>query len=61
MAINRIKFIRYGDDGKDYFWITNMIPEMIMHPYRTELNGKNISGYTDPHGTMLFAEAVIES
>ena len=58
MAINRIKFIRYGDDAKDYFWITNMIPEMIMHPYRTELNGRNISTYTDPHGTMLFAEAV---
>ncbi len=58
MAINRIKFIRYGDDGLDYFWITNMIPEMIMHPYRTDLNGRNISGYTDPHGTMLFAEAV---
>ncbi|MFO7923641.1 MAG: DUF294 nucleotidyltransferase-like domain-containing protein, partial [Bacteroidales bacterium] len=58
MAINRIKFIRYGDDGKDYFWITNMIPEMIMHPYRTELNGRNISGYTDPNGTRLFAEAV---
>jgi PAS domain S-box-containing protein len=57
MAINRIKFIRYGDDGKDYFWITNMIPEMIMHPYRTDLNGSNIAGYTDPHGTMLFAEA----
>jgi PAS domain S-box-containing protein len=58
MAINRIKFIRYGDDGKDYFWITNMVPEMIMHPYRTDLNGRNISGYTDPNGTMLFAEAV---
>jgi PAS domain S-box-containing protein len=58
MAINRIKFIRYGDEGKDYFWITNMDPEMIMHPYRSDLNGKDISGYTDPQGTKLFAEAV---
>ncbi len=58
MAINRIKFIRYGDDGLDYFWITNMIPEMIMHPYRTELNGQNLYDYTDPHGTRLFTEAV---
>ena len=58
MAVNRVKFIRYGDEGKDYFWITDMEPVMIMHPYRTELNGANISEYTDPQGTMLFAEAV---
>ncbi len=58
MAINRIKFIRYGDEAKDYFWITNMVPEMIMHPYRTDLNGKDISDYSDPQGTRLFLEAV---
>jgi PAS domain S-box-containing protein len=58
MALNRVKFIRYGDEGKDYFWITDMEPVMIMHPYRTELNGENISSYTDPQGTRLFAEAV---
>ncbi len=57
MAINRIEFIRYGDEAKDYFWLTNMVPEMIMHPYRKDLNGKNISDYTDPHGTRLFSEA----
>jgi PAS domain S-box-containing protein len=58
MAVARIQFIRYGDENKDYFWITNMVPEMIMHPYRTDLNGKNVSDYTDPQGTRLFAEAV---
>lgn len=58
MAINRIKYIRYGDEGKDYFWITNMVPEMIMHPFRTDLNGTDISDYTDPEGTRLFYEAV---
>jgi PAS domain S-box-containing protein len=58
MAVTRIQFIRYGDESKDYFWITNMVPEMIMHPYRTDLNGRNVSDYTDPQGTRLFAEAV---
>ncbi len=58
MAVNRIEFIRYGDEAKDYFWLTNMVPEMIMHPYRKDLNGKNISYYTDPQGTRLFYEAV---
>jgi PAS domain S-box-containing protein len=57
MAVSRIQFIRYGDENKDYFWITNMVPEMIMHPYRTDLNGKNVSDYTDAQGTRLFAEA----
>jgi len=57
MAINRIKYIRYGDEGKDYFWITNMAPEMIMHPYRMDLNGRDISDYSDPQGTRLFLEA----
>lgn len=60
MAVNRIKFIRYGDEGKDYFWITDMTPVMIMHPYRTELNGSHISDYTDPQGIRLFARAVEE-
>ncbi len=60
MAVNRIKFIRYGDEGKDYFWITNMTPVMIMHPYRNDLNGTDISEYTDPQGTRLFALAVEE-
>ncbi len=58
MAINRIRNIRYGDEAKDYFWITNMDPEMIMHPYRPDLNGRDISDYSDPHGTKLFVEAV---
>ena len=31
--------IRYGDELKDYFWIIDMQPSMIMHPYRSELIG----------------------
>lgn len=58
MAINKIRSLRYGDEAKDYFWITNMHPEMIMHPYRPELDGTDVSNYTDPEGTMLFMEAV---
>ncbi len=58
MAINKIRSLRYGDEAKDYFWITNMRPEMIMHPYRPELDGTDVSNYSDPEGTMLFMEAV---
>jgi signal-transduction protein with cAMP-binding, CBS, and nucleotidyltransferase domain/PAS domain-containing protein len=55
-AIARLQRLRYGDDAKDYFWITDTQPRMIMHPYRPELNGKDLSGYTDPAGKKLFVE-----
>ncbi|MDO8928726.1 MAG: DUF294 nucleotidyltransferase-like domain-containing protein [Bacteroidota bacterium] len=57
-AISRIQYLRYGDENKDYFWITDMHPNMVMHPYRTDLNGKDLSNFRDPHGTLLFVECV---
>jgi signal-transduction protein with cAMP-binding, CBS, and nucleotidyltransferase domain/PAS domain-containing protein len=53
-AIARIQRLRYGDDGKDYFWITDEHPRMVMHPYRPELNGQDLSSYADPAGKKLF-------
>lgn len=38
-AIEQIRHLRYGREGKDYFWITDMHPRMLMHPYRTDLEG----------------------
>jgi hypothetical protein len=29
-----------------------------MHPYRTDLNGKDLSDFSDPHGKKLFIECV---
>lgn len=57
-AIAEIETIRYGDENKDYFWITDMKPVMIMHPYRTDLNGKDLSNVADPTGKRLFVEFV---
>ncbi len=57
-AISRIQYLRYGDENKDYFWITDMKPDMVMHPYRSDLNGKSLAGFTDPHGKKLFVEMV---
>ncbi len=58
IAISRIQYLRYGDEGKDYFWITDTFPNMIMHPFRSDLNGKDLSDFTDPHGKRLFVECV---
>jgi hypothetical protein len=56
-AIARVQQLRFGDDGKDYFWICDMQPRMVMHPYRPEMVGQDLSGYSDPAGNLLFAEA----
>jgi PAS domain S-box-containing protein len=57
-AIERIKYLRYGAEGKDYFWITDMHPRMVMHPYRPDLDGQDLSGFTDQNGVRLFVEFV---
>lgn len=55
---SRIRNLRYGTEQKDYFWINDMHPRMIMHPYRTDLEGEDISTFTDPNGVALFNEFV---
>jgi len=55
-AVAAIKSLRFGSD--DYFWINDMQPRMIMHPFRPELDGTDLSGFADPYGVHLFVEAV---
>ena len=61
LAASEVSELRYGVDNKDYFWITDMIPVMVMHPYQPELVGKNLAHYSDREnksGIKLFAESV---
>jgi PAS domain S-box-containing protein len=55
-AIARVESLRYGQEGKDYFWIQDMQPRMIMHPYRTDLNGQELLSFIDPRGVHIFVE-----
>jgi len=57
-AASRIEYLRYGVGNQDYFWITDRHPNMIMHPYRRDLNGKDLSNFSDPRGKRLFVEFV---
>jgi PAS domain S-box-containing protein len=57
-AIRQIRGLRYGPEGKDYFWINDMHPKMIMHPYFSELEGDDLTNFADPNGKHLFVEAV---
>ena len=57
-AKNRVRKLRYGPEGKDYFWINDMQPKMVMHPYRMDLEGRDLSHYADSNGTRFFVEFV---
>ena len=57
-AIDQIRSLHYGQEMKDYFWINDMHPRMVIHPYRTDLNGRDLSDYQDPNGKRVFVEFV---
>ncbi len=58
LAVEQIKNLHYGQQMKDYFWINDMYPKMVIHPYRTDLNGKDLTDYKDPDGKRVFVEFV---
>ncbi|MBN2126198.1 MAG: methyl-accepting chemotaxis protein, partial [Deltaproteobacteria bacterium] len=53
-----IKGLRFGPENKDYFWINDMHPRMVMHPYKPELDGADLTENKDPNGKHLFVEFV---
>jgi methyl-accepting chemotaxis protein len=55
-ALAQLNTLRYG--GKEYFWVNDMTPRMVMHPAKPELNGKDLSGMADPNGKHLFVAFV---
>ena len=57
-AYNAIKAMRYGSDKKDYIWINDFEPKIIMHPIRKELEGKNVSDFKDSNGLLIYQEIV---
>ncbi len=55
-ALIEIQGLRYGTEHKDYFWITDLYPRMLMHPYSPDLNGKDLTQYMDRNGKYVFVE-----
>ena len=58
LALTEIQHLRYGNEGKDYFWIIDLRSVMIMHPYRAELNNTDVSSYHDTLGNPVFSKFV---
>ena len=57
-AVTRIRNLRYGPEGKDYFWIIDMQHRVIMHPYVPDLEGKDQTNFADSNGKYIFVEFV---
>jgi methyl-accepting chemotaxis protein len=55
-AAQQLSKLRY--EGKEYVWINDLHPRMVMHPYKPELNGTDLSESKDPSGKLLFVEFV---
>jgi len=55
-ALRVIGSLRYGENG--YFWVNDMHPNMVMHPIKPDLDGKDLSSFEDKGGKRLFVEAV---
>ena len=55
-ALTAIKGLKY--DGDNYFWVNDFNPTMIMHPLKSQLDGKSLANSKDPDGTRLFVEMV---
>jgi len=55
-AMTRVVALRYGD--KDYFWIQDMQPRMVMHATKPELNGSDLTNFKDANGKAFYVAMV---
>jgi methyl-accepting chemotaxis protein len=55
-ALETLKTLRY--EGREYFWVNDLHPRMVMHPTKPELDGKDVTQDADPNGKRLFIEFV---
>lgn len=45
--------MRFGKRNKDYFWISDLEPRLLMHPYRADMEGGDLRRYADRDGMPL--------
>ncbi|MBU0984965.1 MAG: cache domain-containing protein, partial [candidate division Zixibacteria bacterium] len=57
-AMETVRDLRYGSEMKDYFWLQDLRPVMLMHPYRPDLENTNVWNFADAGGNMLFQDFV---
>jgi methyl-accepting chemotaxis protein len=57
-AKTQIGKLRFGPDGKDYFFIIDTDHNMVMHPINPSLDATSMKDFRDPKGKALFREMV---
>ena len=55
-ALSDIAGLRYA--GGNYYWINNSKPQMILHPVRKDLAGKDLADFKDAHGANIYVDLV---
>ncbi len=60
-ALKAISKMRYGRKGRDYFWVNDLHPRMVMHTTIPSLDGRDLNDYQDPAGKRMFVEMVRKS
>ena len=56
LAMEALRTSRY--DEKEYFWINDFHPKMVMHPIKPELQGQDLTNNKDAAGKQHFVEFV---
>ena len=51
-ALQAVRAMRY--DEREYLWINDLKPTMVMHPIKPEMDGQDLSSVADPLGNKLF-------
>jgi len=57
-VLNLVRSLRYGNTNKEYFWINDLNSVMLMHPYRTDMEGENLETFRDSRGDNVFLEFI---
>ena len=55
---NLLSKLRYGKNRAGYFWINDLKGNMIVHPVKPQLNGKNLYNLKDKKGNPFFKQMI---
>ncbi|MFW5991703.1 MAG: HD domain-containing phosphohydrolase [Halanaerobiaceae bacterium] len=58
MAQQQLENFRYGEEDRNYFWILNYQAEILMHPFREDLIGTDLTNIEDPNNFEFIPEMV---
>jgi len=58
MALSAVKTLRFGAEGKDYCWVSDLETVVLMHPYQPDLVGRRLTEHADASTRRAFTKAI---